>query len=51
MVTETEAEECYDAVEIGLDLTAWDLQTKLKEKSFLGFYRKDLKEPHTSLTS
>lgn len=51
MVDEKEAEECYDAVAIGLDLTARDLQTKLKEKSFLGFYRKDLKALHTSLTS
>ncbi|EJF83584.1 fumarylacetoacetate hydrolase family protein [Candidatus Bartonella washoeensis] len=32
MVTEEEAEECYDAIAIGLDLTARDLQTKLKEK-------------------
>ncbi|WP_208434007.1 fumarylacetoacetate hydrolase family protein [Bartonella taylorii] len=32
MITEEEAEECYDAVAIGLDLTARDLQTKLKEK-------------------
>ncbi|WP_406604544.1 fumarylacetoacetate hydrolase family protein [Bartonella gliris] len=32
MVDEKEAEECYDAVAIGLDLTARDLQTKLKEK-------------------
>lgn len=32
MVNEREAEECYDAVAIGLDLTARDLQTKLKEK-------------------
>ncbi|WP_375695196.1 fumarylacetoacetate hydrolase family protein [Bartonella sp. AC90GZZY] len=32
MVTEKEAEECYDAVAIGLDITARDLQTKLKEK-------------------
>ncbi|WP_273758854.1 fumarylacetoacetate hydrolase family protein [Bartonella sp. AU55XJBT] len=32
MVNEREAEECYDAVAVGLDLTARDLQTKLKEK-------------------
>ncbi|WP_039758148.1 fumarylacetoacetate hydrolase family protein [Bartonella queenslandensis] len=32
IVNEREAEECYDAVAIGLDLTARDLQTKLKEK-------------------
>ncbi|QEE09483.1 fumarylacetoacetate hydrolase family protein [Bartonella kosoyi] len=32
MVNEREAKECYDAVAIGLDLTARDLQTKLKEK-------------------
>lgn len=32
MVNESEAKECYDAVAIGLDLTARDLQTKLKEK-------------------
>ncbi|WP_208438128.1 fumarylacetoacetate hydrolase family protein [Bartonella taylorii] len=32
MVTEAEAKECYDAIAIGLDLTARDLQTKLKEK-------------------
>ncbi len=32
MVTEVEAEECYDAIAIGLDLTARDLQTKLKNK-------------------
>ncbi|EJF94476.1 fumarylacetoacetate hydrolase family protein [Bartonella taylorii] len=32
MIKEEEAEECYDAVAIGLDLTARDLQTKLKEK-------------------
>ncbi len=49
MVTEIEAEECYDAVTVGLDLTARDLQTKLKEKSFLGFCLKDLKGLHTSL--
>nr|WP_275450240.1 fumarylacetoacetate hydrolase family protein [Bartonella vinsonii] len=27
-----EAEECYDAIAVGLDLTARDLQTKLKNK-------------------
>ncbi|WP_455480339.1 fumarylacetoacetate hydrolase family protein [Bartonella sp. B12(2025)] len=32
MVNEIEAEDCYDAVAVGLDLTARDLQTKLKEK-------------------
>ncbi|EJF77166.1 hypothetical protein MCO_01345 [Bartonella sp. DB5-6] len=32
MVSEIKAEECYDAVAVGLDLTARDLQTKLKEK-------------------
>ncbi|WP_254474315.1 fumarylacetoacetate hydrolase family protein [Bartonella sp. B1098] len=32
MVNEREAEACYDAIAIGLDLTARDLQTKLKEK-------------------
>lgn len=32
MVDEIEAEECYDTVAVGLDLTARDLQTKLKEK-------------------
>ncbi len=32
MVNEREAAECYDAVTVGLDLTARDLQTKLKEK-------------------
>ncbi|WP_254493447.1 fumarylacetoacetate hydrolase family protein [Bartonella sp. B1099] len=32
MVDERKAEECYDAVAVGLDLTARDLQTKLKEK-------------------
>ncbi|MCZ2158283.1 fumarylacetoacetate hydrolase family protein [Bartonella sp. 220] len=32
MVTEVEAEECYDAIAVGLDLTARDLQTKLKNK-------------------
>ncbi|MET3589953.1 2-keto-4-pentenoate hydratase/2-oxohepta-3-ene-1,7-dioic acid hydratase in catechol pathway [Bartonella silvatica] len=32
MVSEVEAVGCYDAVAIGLDLTARDLQTKLKEK-------------------
>ncbi|WP_455476870.1 fumarylacetoacetate hydrolase family protein [Bartonella sp. B41] len=32
MVNEMKAEECYDAIAIGLDLTARDLQTKLKEK-------------------
>lgn len=32
MVNEIEAEGCYDAVAVGLDLTARDLQTKLKEK-------------------
>ncbi|WP_142416734.1 fumarylacetoacetate hydrolase family protein [Bartonella massiliensis] len=32
MVNEIEAKKCYDAVAIGLDLTARDLQTKLKEK-------------------
>ncbi|WP_375684668.1 fumarylacetoacetate hydrolase family protein [Bartonella sp. AP1QHHD] len=32
MIMEAEAEECYDAVAIGLDLTARDLQTKLKGK-------------------
>ncbi|MBB5073700.1 2-keto-4-pentenoate hydratase/2-oxohepta-3-ene-1,7-dioic acid hydratase in catechol pathway [Bartonella callosciuri] len=29
MVDEVEAEKCYDAVAIGLDLTARNLQTKL----------------------
>ncbi|WP_375618688.1 MULTISPECIES: fumarylacetoacetate hydrolase family protein [unclassified Bartonella] len=32
MIMEAEAKECYDAVAIGLDLTARDLQTKLKGK-------------------
>ncbi|WP_273717781.1 MULTISPECIES: fumarylacetoacetate hydrolase family protein [Bartonella] len=32
MVNESKAKECYDAVAIGLDLTARDLQKKLKEK-------------------
>ncbi|UTO27869.1 fumarylacetoacetate hydrolase family protein [Bartonella harrusi] len=50
IVTEKGAEECYDAIAIGLDLTARDVQTKLKEKSFLGFYLKDLKVPRTYLT-
>ncbi|MBX4335809.1 fumarylacetoacetate hydrolase family protein [Bartonella raoultii] len=32
MVDEIEAQKCYDALAVGLDLTARDLQTKLKEK-------------------
>ncbi len=44
MVTETETEECYDAVEIGLDLTARDLQTKLKEKKLPWFLSKGCKD-------
>ncbi|WP_017196384.1 fumarylacetoacetate hydrolase family protein [Bartonella birtlesii] len=43
MVTEIEAEECYDAVTVGLDLTARDLQTKLKEKKLPWFLSKGFK--------
>ncbi len=35
IVYEVEAEEYYDAVVVGLDLIARDLQTKLKEKKLV----------------
>ncbi|GAA5099483.1 fumarylacetoacetate hydrolase family protein [Bartonella acomydis] len=43
MVNEIEAEKYYDAVAVGLDLTARDLQTKLKEKKLPWFLSKGFK--------
>ncbi|GAB5039180.1 hypothetical protein BHOIPH791_04730 [Bartonella henselae] len=44
IVYEVEAEEYYDAVVVGLDLIARDLQTKLKEKKLPWLLSKGLKE-------